>query len=120
MTEFAFYDPAWGNKIHDGLTIVKAEGSTVGEVATSLASMENVYEYNACPYKLIYKHDDSPEWKAVDFADLLGYESIKWVNGEAIGCGSDVPTDRSADGKEFFIASDTLDFYNIVVRYLTR
>jgi hypothetical protein len=44
MTEFAFYDPAWGNKIHDGLTIVKAEGSTVGEVATSLASMENVYE----------------------------------------------------------------------------
>ena len=123
MTNFAFYNPENGNfstLFDDNVYIVKAEGSTIGEIASSITSMINVYDYNVCPYVLIYKGENEDSWREVDFADLLGYEEIKWVDGEAIGCGSDNPTDRSADGKEFFIASGKLDFYNIVVRYLTR
>lgn len=123
MTDFAFYNPENGDfqdLLNGNMYIVKVEGSTIGEIASSITSMINVYDYNVCPYVLIYKDADGESWKEVDFADLLGYEEIIWVNGEAIGCGSDNPTDRSADGKEFFIASDELDFYNIVVRYLTK
>lgn len=121
MTNFAFYNPENGDfqDLLDGnIAIVKVEGSTIGEIASSITSMINVYDYNVCPYVLIYREDDKESWEEVDFADLLGYEEINWVNGEAIGFGSDNPTDRSSDGVEYFIASDQLDFYNVAIRYL--
>ena len=121
MTNFAFYNPENGDlqDLLDGnVDIVNVEGSTIGQIASSVVSMINVYDYNVCPYALIYKEENEDSWQEVDFADLLGYEEIKWVDGEAIGCGSDNPTDRSSDGIEYFIAANKLDFYNVVIRYL--